>query len=357
VLRSRKKLGMFDALPSYLGGKRRLAGVIFGEINKVIPRKHWASLTFLDAFMGGGSIALSAKARGFGKVVGTDLALRSVTVGQAVIANRRVKLTKQDVVRILAPHGAPPGRVEREMVPNIFTHSQARAIDNALAIATKAEDVAKAALFRLLAMRLAMLAHPYSQIRAGTIHRLDTQEYENITPSAVYPYIDGLRLATVEKLWTLAQLINGGIFEGEAEVHQVDIIEALPNIRADVMYADPPYASVMSYEREYRILDQILEGFNRPTSPFTAKGGAGQIDRLLERATHIPLVVVSFGNAACTLEELEAKMTRLGRTTKAIAIKYFHLPAVATPKKKLENREFLVVGVDPGSALIKGEAA
>ena len=344
-------------MPSYLGGKRRMAGVIFGEINKVIPRKHWPALTFLDAFMGGASIALSAKARGFGKVIGTDLALRSVTVGQALIANSRVKLMKEDVVRILAPRDGPPGRVEREMVPTVFTRSQARAIDNALAIAAQTEDVAKAALFRLLAMRVAMLAHPYSQIRGGTIHRLETQEYENITPSATYHYIDGLRLATVGKLWSLAQMINGGIFQGQGEVRQTDILEALPSIRADVIYADPPYASVMSYEKEYRVLDQILEGLNRPTSPFTKKGGAGQIDRLLERAVHIPVWLLSFGNAACTLEELEQKMSRLGRRTKALQLRYLHLPAVATETKKRENREFLVIGVDPDAALIKGAAA
>ncbi len=353
MLKSRKKLGMFDALPSYVGGKRRLAPVIFGEINKVIPRNHWSDLTFVDGFMGGASIALSAKARGFGKVIGTDLALRSVTIGQALIANNRVKVTKEDVVRMLAPREGPPGRVESDMVPAVFTRGQARAIDNALAIAAATLDTAKSALFRLLAIRMAMLAHAYGQVRPGTIHRLDTGEYEDITPSAAAHYIDGMRLPTVKNLWRLARLINGGIFQGSGEVHQTDIIEVLPSIQADIAYLDPPYANVCSYEREYRVLDQILEGLNRPTSPFTRRDGADRIDQLLERAQHIPLVVLSFGNAACTLEELEQKMTRLGRRTRAIALKYLHLPAVATPQKKIENREFLVIGVDPKSPLLQ----
>ena len=357
MLRSRKRLGIFDALPCYIGGKRRLVGRIFGEINAIIPRRIWPRLVFLDAFMGGGSVALYAKCQNFGKVIGTDLALRSVTVGQALIANSSVKLSKSDVVRILAPYDGPAGKVEQEMVPAVFTKNVGRAIDSALRIADQTADMAKSALIRLLAIRVAMLAHPYGQIRGGTAHRLTTQEYENITPSATYHYLDALRLPTVEKMWALAQAINGGIVQGNGEVFQTDVLEALPVIPADVMYADPPYANVCSYEKEYKVLDQILEGLTRPTSAFTKPDGAKQIDRLLERATHVPVVVLSFGNAACTLEDLEAKMVAAGRSTKAIAIRYLHLPAVATPQKKEENREFLLIGVDPQSSLVKGEAA
>ncbi|MGH9867486.1 MAG: DNA adenine methylase [Candidatus Polarisedimenticolia bacterium] len=357
MLRSRKKLGIFNALPCYIGGKRRLVGRIFGEINAIVPRRLWPRLVFLDAFMGGGSVALYAKCQGFGKVIGTDLALRSVTVGQALIANTRTKLTKADVIRVLAPYDGPPGRVEREMVPAVFTQTVGRAIDSALRVADQTPDENKGALIRLLAIRVAMLAHPYGQVRAGTAHRLTTQEYENITPSATYHYLDALRLASLEKMWSLAQAINGGIVEGKGEVYQTDVLEVLPTIPADICYADPPYANVCSYEKEYRVLDQILEGLTRPTSPFTSRDGANQIDLLLERAAHVPVVVLSFGNAACTLEDLEGKMIKAGRKTKAIAIKYLHLPAVATQQKKEANREFLLVGVDPDAALIKGAAA
>src|SRR5712692_32754 len=113
--RSRRKLGFLSALPPYLGGKRRLAPIVFREIDRLLSRRLWPSMTFLDCFMGGGSMALFAKAQAFGKVIGTDLALRSVTIGQALVANNRVRLTKADVVRVLASHDGPPGPVEREM--------------------------------------------------------------------------------------------------------------------------------------------------------------------------------------------------------------------------------------------------
>jgi hypothetical protein len=137
-------------------------------------------------------------------------------------------------------------------------------------------------------------------------------------------------------------------------VHKVSILEALPTIQADIAYFDPPYPGVMSYEKEYRIVDELLEGSSRPTSPFTAKDGAGMLDALFERSTHIPIWILSLGNAVVGVEELEAKMMKHGRKTKAIALRYQHLPAVATEEKKRENREFLVVGWDESSSLIRG---
>src|SRR2546427_4617648 len=73
------------AAPPYLGGKRRLCPIIFREIDRVIPCEHWQGLTFLDGFLGGGSVSLYAKAQGF-SVVSTDIAARSIVIGDALIA-------------------------------------------------------------------------------------------------------------------------------------------------------------------------------------------------------------------------------------------------------------------------------
>jgi hypothetical protein len=299
----------------------------------------------LDGFLGAGSVSLYAKAQGF-RVVATDIAARAIIVGEGVIANSRVRLTREDVLRLLTPRSGPPGRVERELVPSVFTRNVGRFLDAALDSAAQTSDVAKAALLRCLAVRVALLSHPMSQIRPGTIHRASEGAWESITESCLYHYVDAFRLTTPNKVWGIAQQLNAGVFHGEATVIQRSVLEVLPEIRAEVAYFDPPYAGVMSYEKEYRVVDQLLEGTTRATSPFTAKDGAGMIDTLLERAGHIPVWLLSFGNEVTALEELEAKMARLGRRTKAVAIKYQHLPAVSTEEKKRENREFLVVGWD-----------
>ncbi len=352
--RSRRRLPFFAALFPYLGGKRRLCPVIFREIDLLLPRRHWQGRTFLDGFLGGGSVSLYAKAMGF-RVVATDIAERSIVVGRALIENSRTRLTREDVVRILTPNDDEPAlRVERELVPHVFTRNVARFIDRALSFADGTPDPAKAALVRMLAIRVALLEHPMSQVRKGTIHRMASGQYESITESCVHHYVEGLRLTRLERLWTLARQINAGVFHGEGKVIRASVFDVLPTVEADVAYFDPPYPGVMSYEKEYRVIDEILEGASRPTSPFTAKDGAAMIDGLFERARHIPIWLLSLGNEVVTLSDLEEKMRRLGRETRAIEIKYQHLPAVANEEKKRANREFLVVGWDPEAPLLRG---
>jgi adenine-specific DNA methylase len=351
-LRGSRRLSMWSALPPYLGGKRRLCPLIFREIDRIVPRRHWPEMTFLDGFLGGGSVSLYAKAQGF-RVVATDIAERGIVVGEALVANSRVRLTREDVLRLARDDGADPGPVETGYSPSTFTRDQARFLDRALRAAGETADTAKAALIRLLAIRVALLAHPMSQVRAGTIHRLETGEYEAITESCLYHYVDGMRLTRPSKLWEIARSINAGVFAGQGQVLKRSVLDALPEIKAAVAYFDPPYPGVMSYEKEYRVLDEILEGSARPTSPFTAKTGASMIDGLLERAKHIPVWLLSLGNAVVGIDELEQKMARLGRKTRAIEIAYQHLPAVATAEKKAANCEFLVVGWDPESPLLR----
>ena len=87
--------------------------------------------------------------------------------------------------------------------------------------------------------------------------------------------------------------------------------------------------------------------------PFMDMDLASLLARLFEKATHIPIWILSLGNAVVGIEELAAKMAKHGRQTRAIALRYQHLPAVATAEKKEANREFLVVGWDPNAPLLR----
>ena len=302
--------------------------------------------------MGGGSVSLYAKSQGL-RVVATDIAERAMVVGRALIENNRVRLTREDILRVAAGNGDPPGTIERKYVPSVFTLAQARLLDRILAKAGEARDATKGALLRLLAIRAALLAHSMSSVRPGTIHRLTTGEFENITESCVHDYIDGLRLGRPDRLWRLAQQINGGVFQGEAKVMKADIVQALPKIEADVAYFDPPYPGVASYEKEYKIIDEILEGSSLPVSPFSAKGGASMLDILFDRAGHIPVWILSLGNAEVTIEGLEQQMRSHGREVRATAVKYMHKASVASEEKRQQNREFILAGWDPEAPLLQ----
>jgi len=343
---------MWGALYPYLGGKRRLCPVVFREIDRVVPRRMWSGLTLLDAFSGGGAVALYAKAQGF-RVVAVDIAERAHVVGEGLVANSRVRLTREDILRLLVPRTGAAGRIESRYAPAVFTVEQARFLDSAFEAAERASDAAKAALYRLLAIRVAMLAHPLSQVRAGTIERVTSGGWESVSEKCVRNYVEGPRLLRPEKLWTLAQRINAGVFEGQGRVIKGDIFEVLPVVQADIAYFDPPYAGTRSYEAEYKTLDEILGDAARPVSAFSRKDGAGALDEVLKRAAHIPVWVLSFGNAVADLGELEAKMRALGRETRATAVHYAHKESMASAEKTRSNREFVVVGWDPEAPLLR----
>ncbi len=66
-------------------------------------------MVFADAFLGGGSVALTAKAAGFGLVLANDIAARSVIVGRALLENSTVRVGSPRCYRALASR---TGRVE-----------------------------------------------------------------------------------------------------------------------------------------------------------------------------------------------------------------------------------------------------
>ena len=339
---TRKRLAFWSSLYPYLGGKRRLCPIIFREIDKLVPRRRWAEMAFLDAFSGGGAVSLYAKVQGF-QVVAVDIAERAHVVGEALIANSRVRLTLEDILRLLAPRTA--GRIESMYAPGVFTVAQARFLDAAFESPTS--DPSKAALYKLLAIRVAMQAHPLSQVRAGTIERVTSGGWESVSDKCVRHYVDGPKLLRPDRLWALAQRINEGVFQGEGRVIKGDILDILPAIKADIAYLDPPYPGTRSYEAEYKTLDAILGDESRSVSAFSRKAGARMVDELLKRALHIPVWVLSFGNAVNELHDLEEKMRALGRETRTTTVRYAHKESVASRDKTEENLEFVVVGWDP----------
>ena len=80
----RRQLRFLDALPPYFGGKRKL----LDPVAKALPPPTEARV-LVDAFLGGGSVSLWGKRRGY-RVIANDIAERSVIVGRALIENDRV---------------------------------------------------------------------------------------------------------------------------------------------------------------------------------------------------------------------------------------------------------------------------
>jgi len=324
----------FGALPAYLGGKRRLCPLIFSLLSESLPRECWSASTLLDPFCGGGAVALYAKAQGL-RVVASDAAERSAVVARALIANSSCHLRREDVLDLFRDpfEGYPRTAVGHS--PAVFTDQQAEWLDRALARSDRRGEPIRS-LLRLLIIKVALRLQPMSMLRGTDARAAATGDYDKVSPRRLGHYLKARRLLTLEGVWSVAQEVNAGVFGGRGEAHQGDAREPIARTQADVLYLDPPYAGTTAYDKEYAVLDDILgDGaeFGLPPS----------LDELLEAASHIPLVLLSYGGPTVNLDSLIVQVRRHRPVRRALAIPYPHLGSIASAAKTAENKEYIVV--------------
>jgi adenine-specific DNA methylase len=291
----------FSALPNYLGGKRRLIPVIFGEIARVCPPWKWPARTLLDPFMGGGSISLYAKAQGF-RVRANDLAYRSYLIGRGIVANNDRRLTDLDVGLLFAQDGDSPHFVEENFVPQCTTQEFARFLDRALYnIRMAALDETTEALLYTVLIRAILLARPGGQMtnRAFSTNMAagdyDAVPVNQLKSGSAYVYVE----TTPHRFRKAMNHVNGGIFGGDAQISQEDALAWLPGQQGDLVYLDPPYFGSSSYESNYYPLDCILAGkmLPRTTSRFNqAETALASLIEMLEAADHVPIWIISLAD-------------------------------------------------------------
>jgi len=334
----------FEALPPYFGGKRRLCPRIFREIARVHPRETWPSLRLVDPFLGGGSVSLYAKAQGFGVLCG-DLAERSVIIGKALVENDGVRLDEQDLLRLFVPAEGNRHLIERNYVPDCFALTSAQFLDNAFAVVEQVEDATKRSLLRLLLIKYIYWLRPHSKFSSpGAFNRPFAEErWDDI--KATYKHAIAANAShPLPAVRALAKDINRAIARGSQPCRAMKG-DALETIRAgegaEVLYLDPPYSGTLSYEEEYRVLDEIL-GERHELSAFSKRDGLNHFASLLEQCGGYPLWVISYGNAVADLDAVRGAVERF-RPTRAVEIAYSHMNAVATQAKREANREFIIL--------------
>jgi adenine-specific DNA-methyltransferase len=336
-------LQMFGALPAYAGGKRRLLGALFHDV----PSPAEAPV-FVDPFLGGGSVSLCAKARGYA-VVCNDCADRSVIVGKALIENDRVLLGYDDLVRLFTTTDGGPGYAERELCPDTFALRHARFLDLALANAKKLAGP-KRWLSLLLVIKYALRMRPMGNFGARTIiHQVEDGDWEQMNLAYVKDIFGrGMPYHPMRVAEPIRHAINQGVFSNGHlnRCEQKDVFEFLAGVRGDVAYFDPPYAATQSYERASKPLDDLLRGEFVPVEPsaFTTERPEKILPRLFEAADHIPLWVVSYGNQLIGLGELRDLVRRFRPKVSGREIRHVHCSGLASAESRERNRELLVVG-------------
>lgn len=284
----------FEALPNYFGGKRKLIKDIFKHIQK-------KEGVFIDAFLGGGSVSLWAKAKGY-KVIANDIAERSYIVGKALIENSRVKIADEDLARLFieAKHN---NFIKKNYVPKVFLDQTAEFLDNAYAIAKHGfiEGSAKQYLMLLALTKFIQRTRVFSKFTHTKYnYALIEEDYETAFKSKTHA-AQNLRLIQhpLASLLSLKNVINRGIFENhqENEVRRMDVFDFLRKVNGDVVYFDPPYPGASAYENEYHVLDCIIaeKKIEKDISVFSKADAKVFLEKMFESARHIPQWIVSLG--------------------------------------------------------------
>lgn len=325
-------MSFYRSLPAYFGGKRRLCPLIFSTLAEVLPASQWSGRTFLDPCVGGGSVALTAKALGF-RVIASDIAERALVVARGLVANSDVRLSEADVLDLFLAAEAADGAGGR--APDLFPPEQARWLEGALARAERRREPVRSLLL-LVIVKLVLRSQPLAMIRCTDARRAAEGDLDLVNPHRLSSYIKSTRLFSFEGLAALADEVNLGVFGGEGRADKGDAPAVIRRHQADVLYLDPPYAGTTGYEREYRLLDRLLadagERFQAPA-----------IDSLLRAAEHIPLVVLSYGGPAFSLDQLVELVGTRRPVLRAVAAPYSHLKAVSRGDAIGKNKEYIIV--------------
>jgi 16S rRNA G966 N2-methylase RsmD len=349
---STKPAAYFSGLPPYFGGKRKLVKPIFHRLAQHIPQADWYKACFVDAFAGGGSVSLSAKAYGFGQVLSNDLSDRSRLVIRAFLENDRVRLQPEDILALATFENTSYRRIEATFAGHTFSVRHARALDQALAYIDTVQDTVKQALLRVL-----LWHHVVEFVAFGTSVGTSNRPFAEVLDGK-RPWYElnpkRLRDNSFEKLLKPAwhaldkkrRAVNQSVFAAQGIVtgFQQDAFAFVSDVQGDILYLDPPYPGTLSYEKANAVLDRVLFGEAIPAepsvSPFTKDLEA--LLELLSKAGHFPLWVISLNNKVVDLAELETRIRQVDPTRRVTgwAIDYKHLAHVS---KTSHNQELLVI--------------
>ena len=310
-------LNMFNALMPYFGGKRKLASQIM---------KYATGEIFIDGFMGGGSVSLFGKARGF-QVISNDKAERSVILGRALIENDDVMIESSDITWLFKDNPADKHFIA-ENHPKMYTPELTAFLDNARANIDEINDPVKQSVLMLLWMRILLYFRPMSAFGHvnAVEHMLNGGEDVTDTIQKMREHYSRPLLKVVQEL---ASEVNGGIFTNghENQVYREDVFEFLKHVKGDTVYFDPPYYGSSSYEDHYQVLDDMIVGkktISVEHSQFNTKKVITVTAELFKACDHIPTIIMSVGRRIIDKDQYIKLLQEYRKEVYDIAVDHTH---------------------------------
>lgn len=331
---------LYSALPGYPGGKRRLLPAIGALTAQAYSRSEWSHLVFADAFLGGGSVSLWAKAMGFHQVLANDLAERSALIGRALIANSTLKLKPNDVLGLCTGDDAEAlsspllSRVESPILSGFLGRARTQIL------ATECDELRD--LLTLVLLHVCIHYFPMGLPSASDAVHVAGGDFDRVSGSRLKHYLArGRSLVRPESLLRTAARVNSAVLPGLGAVTRLDAFEFLRGVNADFVYLDPPYAGTQSYERAFELIDDYLGVGDVGSSAFSSR--RPPLDELIDSCGTIPWIILSLNNTVFDEQELSACVGRHRKVERVISLPFRHYASVATAAKNAANREILIL--------------
>ncbi len=337
---------IFKGLPAYNGGKRKLLPWIFGSLNRIVPREEWKNLVFVDAFLGGGSVSLYAKAAGFKEIYSNDWSERSGVIAKALLTNSKQVIARHDLYVLTEPL-TEDSHILKKHSPSVFSKRHAEMLDRFQSIIQAETDLVKSELYRLMLWHLALRFVCFST-SLGTSNRPYAEVLDGIRDGETLNkkrIVDGSFKRLCQPIWPqieeIRKTINSSVFAGSKVNYSCDdAVSLVSKIQGDILYLDPPYVDTVNYESGNRILDDVLfadKAFAKQNVSTFSKN-TNSLDVLFDSAKHIPLWVVSYGDKSMTATELK-RQVKTHVPNRKIEVKtkqYTHMPHVTQNKNHHE---------------------
>jgi len=178
------RFGAFLAFAPYLGGKQRLAPLIFARLGEVVSRARWRGMTFAHPLLAGESISLYARAQGL-RALASDIAERSAVVGLALLDNSHTRLRLVDLCQMQAQPAANYRHIaEDELVSRVLDGEPAAFADRALHNVSELPEP-KQSLLQVLLVKWLLGLHPTCCLTAGDAEAAAKRDYDQVSPSGL----------------------------------------------------------------------------------------------------------------------------------------------------------------------------
>lgn len=301
----------------------------------------------LDLFSGTGVVAYLFKTMGK-QVCSNDYMAMSATFAKATIENNDQRLSEKDVDDLFAPNPKADQFVQKTFAGLYFSD-----VDNAL--------------IDLVRANIKKISNPYKRAVAmsALIRACLKKRARGIFTYVGHRYDDGrvdLRISMEEQIRNAAKLINQAVFDNGRE-HRVRHGDAMTiNVKADLVYIDPPYFSPLSdneYVRRYHFVEGLARDwsgvdmqwhtktrkFKSYPTPFSSRQStADALDRIFRRFRNNLLLVSYSSNSLPTREEIISLMSKYKTHVEVIDINYRYSFANQTDANRNQVQEYLFVG-------------